>query len=574
MNWSQLQTILWLRWRLTKNQWSRAGQLNAALTAIAMAAGLVVAAGGCVGGILAGSMLLAHAPPQVHLLVWDGIIGVFLFYWGVGVMTELQRSETIDLTRLLHLPVSLKQVFFLNFLASHLSLSLVIFVPAMLGLIGGLAVGEGGRMLGLAPLALGCVFMVTAWTYCLRGWLIALMVNQRRRRTILVVSSLVVVLASQLPNLYFNVFARRLGHGAPRHRAAQDHARKGEFYSAGLLAAHTYVPPLWVPKGAMALSEHNPWPAFWGTLGVWALGALGLGRAYRSTLRFYRGQEGPAPRKAPAAAAPVARSSRPAFLERQIRGLPEPAQALALASLRSLMRAPEIKMALATNLIMLVVFAALFFSGLRTMSDEFKPFLGTAAVVFPFLGIIQLLFNQFGMDRDAFRVFLLLPVQRRDLLLGKNLAFLPVVAVTSGLFLAVLTFALGMPLFVLAAALVQLLGAFLLLCMLGNLASIVAPFRIAPGSLKPTKMPFKSRLLIMVLHLLFPMAMAPILVPPGVAWLVARLGWLPAPITDLLLSLGVTGVIAWGYWASLEGLGELLYRREQSILAVLTQEVE
>ena len=36
----------------------------------------------------------------------------------------------------------------------------------------------------LLPLVLGFVFMVTAWTYCVRGWLAALMVNKRRRRAI------------------------------------------------------------------------------------------------------------------------------------------------------------------------------------------------------------------------------------------------------------------------------------------------------------------------------------------------------------------------------------------------------
>jgi Na+/melibiose symporter-like transporter len=35
MNWTQIRTVLWLRWRLTRNQWSRGGQLNAVLTMIA-----------------------------------------------------------------------------------------------------------------------------------------------------------------------------------------------------------------------------------------------------------------------------------------------------------------------------------------------------------------------------------------------------------------------------------------------------------------------------------------------------------------------------------------------------------
>ena len=34
MNWDQLKTILWLRWRLTRNQWRRSGGLGAVLAAI------------------------------------------------------------------------------------------------------------------------------------------------------------------------------------------------------------------------------------------------------------------------------------------------------------------------------------------------------------------------------------------------------------------------------------------------------------------------------------------------------------------------------------------------------------
>ena len=49
-------------------------------------------------------------------------------------------------------------------------------------------------MVLLVPLALGIVFMITAWTYCLRGWLAALMVNKRRRRTVIVWVTIVFVL--------------------------------------------------------------------------------------------------------------------------------------------------------------------------------------------------------------------------------------------------------------------------------------------------------------------------------------------------------------------------------------------
>src|SRR5258707_1188718 len=40
-------------------------------------------------------------------------------------------------------------------------------------------------------------------------------------------------------------------------------------------------------------------------------------------------------------------------------------------------------------------------------------------------GMLQLMANQFGFDRDGFRVFVLCAASRRDILLGKNLSFAP-----------------------------------------------------------------------------------------------------------------------------------------------------
>src|SRR5436190_17175372 len=135
MNWSQLRTVLWLRWRLTWNQWSRrGGGLSALLTILAVFTGCVIALGGGVAGTIAGAVALSKAPPHVVLLVWDVIILIFLFLWMIGVLAEIQRSETIDLGRLLHLPVSLKWIFVVNYLASHLTLSLIVFLPGALGL--------------------------------------------------------------------------------------------------------------------------------------------------------------------------------------------------------------------------------------------------------------------------------------------------------------------------------------------------------------------------------------------------------------------------------------------------------
>jgi ABC-2 type transport system permease protein len=43
--------------------------------------------------------------------------------------------------------------------------------------------------------------------------------------------------------------------------------------------------------------------------------------------------------------------------------------------------------------------------------------------------LVQFLANQFGLDRDGFRSLILSPADRRLILLGKNLASLPVGAI-------------------------------------------------------------------------------------------------------------------------------------------------
>ncbi|HXT40027.1 MAG TPA: hypothetical protein VN887_08390, partial [Candidatus Angelobacter sp.] len=93
-----MRTILWLRWRLTRNQWSkRGGALTVIVTTLAVVGALFVALGAGIGGSLIGAKALSEASPQSLLLIWDAAVCVFLILWMIGVLAEIQRSETIDL---------------------------------------------------------------------------------------------------------------------------------------------------------------------------------------------------------------------------------------------------------------------------------------------------------------------------------------------------------------------------------------------------------------------------------------------------------------------------------------------
>jgi ABC-2 type transport system permease protein len=576
MNSEQLKTILWLRWRLMCNQWKRTRGLGAVFAVLIGIAASSLAALGFAGGFFGGFFGLGDASPMTIMFIWLGVTIAFLFLWTIGLLTELQRSETIDLQKLMHLPVALGQMFVINYLVSHFTLSIIVIVPAMLGLAIGLVFSRGFEMSLLIPLALSMIFMITAWTYCLRGWLATLMTNPRRRRTVIMAITFSFILLSQGPNLYFNVLHR---YGRDSSQPVNQTAQKEKFNE--FLAAQKFIPPLWLPVGAQAIAGKNPLPALLGMLGCSAIGALGLRRAYRSAIRFYHGETGGQAAakikisgEAKKNPTPRAKNKKD-FLELSIPFVPEQSAALALATFRSLLRAPEVKMAWASSFISVVILGTLFF--MRSPShlpDAIKPFAATGTIVFSLFLLIQFFVNQFGFDRDGFRTLILSPTERKFILLGKNLASLPVGLVSGGLLLTFAALRLQLPPLTVAATLFQLVGLFLIIAIGGNLASILAPQRITPGSLRPTKAKSEMVILMIVLQLLFLLAMLPVFLPPLFEWLWQKSGWPDFVPVNFIFSALLCAAAIFAYWQLLAPFGRLLQRRETKILNIVTAEVE
>jgi len=582
MNWEQLKTVLWLRWRLTRNQLFRGSSIGGALLILLgfLCGSMILAIGA--GATFAGYAALNSVKPDTILIVWTVVVLAFLFMWLMGLMVELQRSETIDLQRLMHLPVRLGQVFVINYIASHATLSILMLVPGMIGLALGLTLGRSGWFVLLLPLVCSTLFMITAWTYCLRGWLATLMSNPRRRRAVIMGLTLCFVLIAQGPNLYFNVIRR--SHRPPRNESAEDRAKRtqasreeGRQVLLQMAAVEGFVPPLWLPIGARAAAEGNPLPALLGTLGGLAIGTLGLRRAYRSTVRQYHGDTG---KRSTAARIektprPAAKPRRSRLLEWQCPGVPEPAAAVAGATLRSLLRAPEVKMALGTStIVMLVILGTTILRSAPKMPAIAMPFLATGAAAFSLFMLFQFLSNQFGHDRDGFRVLVMSPVDRRQLLFGKNLAFMPVALVFGLVTILAVSIWLGMPPLTALASLLQLAAMTLLLMIYGNFLSILLPFRIQAGTMKPTKPPFLKMLAMIFCQFAVPLILIPGAIPPLAELVWHHLGgpdWVPVNFLGSALLLTVAVI---SYWLALRPLAHLYLRREESILRSVTAEAE
>jgi hypothetical protein len=608
LNGRHLQAFLWLRWRLLANQWRRAGRVNAVLMTILAVGAVLLAVPLFVGCFALGLYAIPRARPLHLLAAWDVLVVAFLFFWCIGLMADLQRSEPLSLSRFMHLPVSVGGAFLINYVSSLLSLSLIVFLPIMLAFCLSLIYVKGASQ-GLAPALLAAfLLMVTALTYQLQGWLASLMSNPRKRRTILVITTASFVLLSQLPNLIN--FVGPMGGPAQSRTAAlvaelgrldeaskrpgadaqEIERRRAEILTqladvnrsmresvAGWLRTARFVnmilPVGWLPFGVMSAAEGNAWPSILGFVGMSLIGGLSLLRAYRTTVALYRGEptnRNARPVDTPPSIPLVAGRGR-SLLEMRIPGVSEPVAAIALAAWRSILRSPETKMMLLTPAIMVPIFGSMLLRQGQASFEWTRPLIAIGAMLIVLTGLVQLMANQFGFDRDGFRTFVLCAAPRRDILLGKNLAFAPLALGIALVLLLVIQAALPMRVDHFLAMFPQYVSMFLVFCILANLLSIYAPVHVPAGSLRQANPSIKTVLLqLATAMVLFPLAEALTLLPLGTELLLGLLGWDARVPIGLTLTLAECALIIAIYRLSLSWQGGLLQRREQEILEKVT----
>jgi ABC-2 type transport system permease protein len=612
MKWQQLSAIVWLRWRMSLNQMRRGGFVSAIIMAFLGVSLGVASIGLFFVGLLVGVAVLPRLSPENIMLLWDVVAVVLLFFWTMGLVTELQRSEVLSLQKLLHLPVSPSGTFVMNYLGSLASLSLAVLLPGMVGLGIALVVTKGPAAFMIFPLIGGFVLMVTALTHQFQGWLAALMQNKRRRRTVIAFVTIAFIFVSQLPNLLTNVLSRGGGHGDELRTVRREQiARLDDARAKGTISAEEHsarseatwreyrqrvkeredarlarltsiaatvnaiVPPGWLPYGAMGCARGGILPAVLGALGMTLIGAASLGRSYRTTLRLYTGhytsgRTRATPLPAPTRLAPVGAG----FLERDIPGLSEQAAAVALANLRSLMRAPEAKMVLLTPVILAFVFGSMLLTGRMRPPIVMRPFMGLAGIGIALLSLQQLVGNQFGLDRGGFRAYVLSPLSRRDILLGKNLSFAPVALGLGILLLVLVQVFYPMRVDHFLGTVVETGSSYLIFCVVANLTSILAPAPLAAGTLKPAHAKASVVLMNLLSLPLLPILIALAVLPLGLELVCHYLGWLRGVPIYLICALPELAVVAWLYGQAIRWQGGLLHAREQRIMEVVTSKVE
>lgn len=567
--------ILQLAWKLSRRRWQRQSPLLGGLAVLVTVIGIGSAVAAAVMAFVLGIALLPGAEPLVLMLVWDGVIAVFLMLWLLGLLVQLQLGgESLSLEKLLQMPISPSSAFVVNFLGSQLRVSLIISLGVMFGLAAASVVALGAAHLVLFPLVLGFAALVTCVTHQFQSWLGRLFANKRRRGTVVAVAVLLFVVLVNLP-AQFNLFLR-----------GTDISWGLEQIEPWALVANAAFPRGWLALSAWGATGGPVWISALAIIGMFGIALLSLRRSYRKTLGAIALDERPGRRgraegkKTPATTDSATPASRRALvlpsglgkvLDPIMRYVPDHSRAVAWVALRLWIRGPQGKMALFLSPLLLIMLYLLIFRGVAQV-DWAAQFAVLAMLGFMVMMAFNLFSNVFGQDGNGFRTVVLAGVPPTELLLGKNLALLAYVMAIGSLIIALLQWVHPLPASHVLANCAQLLVLYLVGCMLGNSFSIRAPWPMSASSFgggrNATSTSFLASFLILLLLFVF---IAPLAVPLALERRLTQ-GGSSIPVY-LIFSLVELAVVAFVYRRRLPSKGRLLAARMESILARVTQPI-
>ncbi len=613
---AHFSTLIFLRWKLRRNQWNKESILGRVITIVflvsVVSGGVMLLGAGVAAGFFVHRMEIRVGPS----IFWSATLAGFSLVWLIHFSSELFRADGLTLDRIMHLPIAPSHAFAMNYFGSLLNVPIVYFVSFVTGAIVGSAVSVGPRMLLLAIPLVAYVALVTSLTSHFQMVLAAWIADPRRRRVAMLLVSLFFMIVfpalaiglprwikaerrpeppvepvasvtyDQQPNERSNVDMEDSvpttdasdGTEDPKSRPRRDRAQALSEILPTLKWVEVITPPLWLSACAKSLLDRDG-IALAITPIMILLSCLSLRSNYRTTLRYYRqgfsGRLFSSRRNQRDTSNHVSTSDRSGALESFVPWLGPTTWAVVTQTWISVWRAPELKLMLLAPVAQ--PFVGLFLIRMWNISDN--EFLRTAITLglagFALYTSCGVLGNQFGLDRAGFRAWVLAPIERQEILHGRNLAYgLPAWFAAAGMCLTV-GWWWDLPaerLVFLLLALTAFLPFYLLVC---NLMAILSPFALAPNGLEPKNLSWKHLVINLLLSFLLPPLLAwcslPLAIELGLEWLLPVLK--PWPIACVLSILWVylsTLVYRW----SLPAVGRLMAQRELEILKTVTSTIE
>ena len=413
---SQLGTLIWLKWRLLRNSLrsSKAvvnklatllGMLAALAFSLIVAVGLGAAAYALTNPEIMGEVL-KRSRGEIPIaatteFIFFSMLGFLYLMWAT-VPLSIGGSKQFDAGKLLMYPITLRKLFAVDFVSEFTTLHSVFAVPAMVAIGIGAGLGSGNltvALIGAVPATLFGVAL-SKWLSTTIG---SLLQRKRARGETLIaligaVAGLSGALAGQIaPILFRHAESLRSLRWTPPGAAAVLYtgaSRSSVEYVIAFITLSAYTVVLVV-----------------GTYLIARRAALGLGgRRRRKT-------------------AVETNLARPVYAGWQLPLLSPELSAIVEKELRYAMRNAQVKMMAMMPLILLAV--RLF--NRRRMGDlrasnagDFITYLSglmaTGGVLYVFLILGGMSANLFAFEEGGMRSYILAPIDRRKILLGKNIA--------------------------------------------------------------------------------------------------------------------------------------------------------
>lgn len=533
---SQYAALAGLRWRVFVNGLrSKLGAFEMGARTVAfLIYGMMGLGLGAAAAMIAFTLASRGSWDYLFVILWPACL-----IWQVVPIMLASFQEQFDLGSLLRFPVGFRSFFLLYVVFGLSDISTILGALCCFGILAGVTVTRP-QMFGWAALILVAfaafnILLVRAVFAWIDRWL-----SQRKTREIVGAVFMLLALSMQLLNPAFRQPGRR---GQPkfrqRHQIQQFLAQP---WVQTVKEVQSWLPPGLAGVALQQASDQQTVPALESIAGL-GLFVLASGGVLGLRLRAeYRGEYlGAAPaRKKAAASAVKAIPARERTIERE--GDLRPGGWGAIAAIiekevRSLLRTLPLLYAVGAPLILVLVVSGGF---LRGATRGYVPMLAfPLCVFFAQLGFRQLFANNLGTEGPGIQLYFLSPTPMRTVLLAKNLlhsAVFVVAVVIAGL---MATLRLGQP----SGTVLAATAAFFVFVLpvnlaLGNLFSLIMPYRVNPGRISRQRGSQASALL----SLLFQAVEA------GVGGLVFELCsmsgmlWLAIPV---FLALAAIATFAW-----------------------------
>ena len=342
--------------------------------------------------------------------------------------------------------------------------------------------------------------------------------------------------------------------------------------------ANIAFPPLW-PAGAIQSwstgSIWNPVPMFF-SLVMFLSGVQALRLSHRASLRYWRGEEDKkkiASPKTKAKAVRVQKESR--LCEISLPWISEETSAVVGMTWATMKRAPEIKMFMLLPMILPLILLMVFRERMSTSNDYLKLTIICGFSTFFLLVASGVAGNMFAYDRSGFRVFVLSGMDRTRILLGRNLAFAPLLGLLSTLCIVGFAILYGVSLRSTCLAMLTTLTMLPPYFLVMNLMAILTPFPLAVGSIQPKHFDFTTVVINVWLSMILPFILMVSMIPIGVYFLtnsfLPSMAWIP---WEVFVGIGMSAASFGVYRLILPWQGQLLAKREKEMLRIVTSKVE